>query len=72
MYATHDNEIIARMLHLPPEKNKLPLEHDDQSLRACMVEYQIENKNIYDILDKICKDTDLYPYIKQHKSKRDG
>ena len=25
-----------------------------------------------DILDQICKDTDLYPYIKQHKFKRDG
>ena len=24
------------------------------------------------ILDQICKDTDLYPYVKQHKSKRDG
>ena len=27
---------------------------------------------VYDILDQICKDTDLYPYIKQHKSKREG
>ena len=25
-YATPDNEMIARMLHLPPEKNKLLLE----------------------------------------------
>ena len=27
---------------------------------------------VYDILDQICKDTDLYPYVKQHKSKRDS
>ena len=27
---------------------------------------------VYDLLDKICIDTDLYPYVKQHKSKRDG
>ena len=26
---------------------------------------------VYDVLDQICKDTDLYPYVKQHKSKRD-
>ena len=24
------------------------------------------------MLDQICKDTDLYPYVKQHKSKRDS
>ena len=27
---------------------------------------------VYDILNQIYKDTDLYPYVKQHKSKRDG
>ena len=27
---------------------------------------------VYDILDQIYKDTNLYPYIKQHKLKRDG
>ena len=26
---------------------------------------------VYDILDQICKDTVLYPYIKQHKAARD-
>ena len=35
-------------------------------------EYVIDNRMVYDILDQICKDTDLYPYIKQHKPKRDG
>ena len=27
---------------------------------------------VYDVLDQICKDTDLYPYVKLHKSKGDG
>ena len=35
-------------------------------------EYMIDNRTVYDILDQICKDTDLYPYDKQHKSKRDS
>ena len=35
-------------------------------------EYKIENRTVYNILDQICKDTDLNPYIKQQKSKRDG
>ena len=36
------------------------------------MEYKIDNRHVYDILDQICKDTDLYPHVKQHKSKRDG
>ena len=35
-------------------------------------EYIISNRMVYDILRQICKDTDLYPYIKQHKSARDS
>ena len=31
VYATPDNEIITRMLHLPPEKNKLLSEKDAQA-----------------------------------------
>ena len=34
-----------------------------------MAEYEIDNRSVYDILDQICKNTDLYPYVKQHKSK---
>ena len=33
-----------------------------------MTEYKIDNRMVYDVLDQICKD----PYVKQHKSKRDG
>ena len=71
-YATPDDEIIARMLHLPPDMNRL---HNEQSAQAVMeftAEYEIENRNVDDILDQICKGTDLYPSVKQHKSTRDG
>ena len=32
----------------------------------------IDNRTVYDILNQICKDTDLNPYVKQHKFKREG
>ena len=63
-YATHDNEIISRMLHLYPGKNKLLQEQDAQLAKASTAEYEIENNSVYDILDQICKDTDFYPYVK--------
>ena len=56
-YATPDDEMITRMLHLPPEKNKLHV-INVQTVGACMPEYKIDNKTVYDILDQICKDTD--------------
>ena len=59
------------MLHLPPEKNKLLSEKDVQRVQVCMEEYKIDNRMVYDVLDQICNDTDLYLYDKQHKSKRD-
>ena len=61
-YATPDDKMITRMLHQPPDKNKL---HNK-------LEYEVDNRSVYDILDQICKDTNLYPYVKQHKSNRDG
>ena len=36
-----------------------------------MPDYTIDNRMVYDILDQICKDTDLYPYVKQHNAERD-
>ena len=36
-----------------------------------MAQYKIDNRTFYDILDQICKDSDLYSYVKQHKSQRD-
>ena len=63
-YATPDNEIIAMMLHLPPEKNKLLSHCDIKSVKVHTAEYKIDNRNVYDILDQICKDTDLYQFVK--------
>ena len=70
-YATPEN-MIARMLHLTPNKNRLHNEQSAQSVKRHTTEYKKDNKSVYDILDQICKDTDLYPYVKQHKSTRDG
>ena len=72
VYATLDDEMITKILHLPPEKNKLLSELNVQLVRADTEEYKINNRGVYDILDQICKDTDLYPCVKQHTSKRDG
>ena len=36
------------------------------------MEYKIGNRSVCNILDQICKDIDLHPHVKQHKSKRDG
>ena len=58
-YATPDDEIIARMLHLPPDKKKLHSKQDAQTVRAHTAEWEIDNRNVYDIIDQICKDTDL-------------
>ena len=71
-YTTPDDKLIARMLHLPLNKNKLLLESSVHKVQDHTAEYVINNRMVYDILDQICKDKDLYPYVKQHKSKRDG
>ena len=64
--------MINRMLHLPPNKDKLLPEKDAQTVQAHTAEYKIDHRTVYDILHQICKETDLYPYIKLHKSRRDG
>ena len=60
------------MSHLPSDKNKMHNEQSALSVTMLMPEYEIDNMTVYDILDHICKDTDLYPYVKQFKSKRDS
>ena len=59
------------MLHLPLDNNKLHNEQSVQTVKEHTAEYMIDNRTVYDILDQICKDTDFYPYVKQHESKRD-
>ena len=63
-YANPDNEMIARMLHLPTNKNKLLLEKDAQTVQVQTAEYKIHNRTVYDIMDQLCKDTHLYPCVK--------
>ena len=71
MHATPDNKIIARILNWPPDKIKLLLEKNVWKVQDHTAEYKIDNRTVYDDLDQICKDTDLYQYVKQRKSKRD-
>ena len=72
LYATSDDKMMTKMLHLPADKNKIYNKQSVQSVTQCRPEYKIDNRTVYDILNQICMDTDLYPYVKQHKSKRDG
>ena len=57
-YATPDDKMIIMMLHLPSDKNKM---HNEQSAQSVIdaTKYEIDNRTVYDILDQICKDTDL-------------
>ena len=45
------------MLHLPPDKNKLLLECDIQSVKIHTAEYQITTE-LSNILDQICNNND--------------
>ena len=67
MYATLDDEMIVMMLHLTSDKNKVHNKQSALPVTKHTTEYEIHNRTVYDILDQICKDTDLYPYVKQHK-----
>ena len=71
-YAIPDNEIITRMLHISSDKNRLQIKQSAQLVQEHTTAYTIDNRSVYDIFGQICKDTQLYLYIKQHKSKRDG
>ena len=71
-YATNDSKMITRMLYLSPDKNKLLVERSARSVKKYTVEYKIDNRTVYNKVDQICKQIDLYPYVKQYKSKRDS
>ena len=57
---------------MPSGKNKLLSESSADRVKDHTAEYVIDNRMVYDDRDQICKDTNLYPYIKHHKSTRDG
>ena len=65
---TPDDEMITRMLHLPTDKNMFHHERSAQSIKEHTAEYKKNNRSVYDILDQICKDINLYPFIEQQKS----
>ena len=71
-YVTPDDDMIARMLCLLPNKNKLLMEQGASSVNEHTAEYKIDIRTVYNILNQICEDTDLYSYVNQHKSKRNG
>ena len=50
-YATPENEMIARMLHWPPDKNKLHNEQSAQSVKEHTADYEIDIRKVYNILD---------------------
>ena len=58
-YATPDDEMIAMMLQLPLDKNKLHNKKSAQSVKEHTAEYMIDNKSICGTLDQICKDTSV-------------
>ena len=63
-YVTTGDEMIARILYLTPDKNRLNNEQSAQPIKEHTAEYKIDNRSVYDIFDQICKDTDPYPYVK--------
>ena len=65
-------QLLMTKWSLPLEKDMILHKTDAQTVHACMQENKIDNRTIYYILDQICKDTDLHPYVKQHESKRDS
>ena len=50
----------------------MPNEQSTLSVKECMTEYEKGIRSVNDILDQICKENNLYPYVKQHKSTRNG
>ena len=48
------------------------VKNDEKNHAAWMVSYEIDHTTAYDILDQICKKTDLDPCVNQFKLKQDG
>ena len=59
-------------MHMPLEVNKNLSKSDAPLVRQHMQEYKTGNRNVDDNLDQTCKDTDMNPCVKQHKTKMDG
>ena len=53
MYATPDNEMITRMLHLLSDKDKVQNKQSAQSLTQHTTEYEINNRTVHGIVGQI-------------------
>ena len=45
-YVSLDNAMIARMLHLPPDKNMMHNKQSTQSVKEHTAEYKIDNRSV--------------------------
>ena len=72
MLCNSSYKMIAWMLHLLIEQNRLCTEPIVSSIKECATVYETENRTISDMLDQIWKDTDLYLYVNMVKSKQYG
>ena len=70
-YATPHDNMITKMLQLPKKQNRLCSELDANNYTGQKMVCGIDNKTDNDILNHICKDTDLYHHFKQ-KPRQDG
>ena len=50
-YVAPDDKMTTRMLHLPPDKNRLHDEQSALSVKEHIAEYKIDNRSVYDIMD---------------------
>ena len=58
-YATSDDEV-----------KQAPFGTYVHSVKEHTAEHEIDNRSVYENLNQICKNTDLYPNINQHMLKR--
>ena len=56
-YATHDNKMFAKMLHLLMEQSILCMEDQAKKQRLQATLYEIDSMIVYDILEQNYKET---------------
>ena len=71
-YKTCDNEVIASMLHIPKGLNSECIQKNVKCNIVCTASYDMNDIRVFEILDSICKDTVLHPYVKQYRFGSNG
>ena len=61
-YAMPDDEMIIKMLNLSADKDSPSLESQSSSIKEHTAEYKIDNRTVYDILERICIHMFNYKY----------